>query len=159
MRRHQQSTEREHKQACLVLNNNERLHRSSIFPLPKCHNCAASVTLFYFFFPSLKLIKHDDQNAGRQMESLRFGVLICETGRCFHKEQMMTVPTVALYIIISPYQLFFQSQHMCYMSPLCTGYRAPKEKREPASCNMMYARRQFKLGPRLSLINTECTKY
>lgn len=46
--------------------------------------------------------------------------------KVLHKEQ--TLSTVVLYIIINPYKLFcFQSNQMCYMSPLCTGYHTPKE--------------------------------
>lgn len=84
---HQQSTEWEHKQTRLVPNNSERLHRSTIFSLPSV-TCLTLVTRFFFFTTlSLKLMKHNDQNAWRQMESLCFGVLICETGRCYTKNK------------------------------------------------------------------------
>lgn len=41
---------------------------------------------------SLKLMKRNDQNARRQMESLCFGVLICETGRCYTKNKWWQFP-------------------------------------------------------------------
>lgn len=47
----------------------------------------SSCVMFFFFSAilSLKLIKQNDQNAWRQMESFWFGVLICETAKVLQK--------------------------------------------------------------------------
>lgn len=86
------------------------------------------------------------------MESLCFGVLICETGRCYTKEQMMTVPTVVLCIIIIPYQLFLFKAATCaacpYFVPATAHGEVEKRESEFVSCDMIHACRQFKLRAR-----------
>lgn len=148
-------------QACLAPNNNERLHASTIFSLPSV-TCRALVTILFFFSPSfsltppslpLKLMKRNDQNARRQMESLCFGVLICETGRCYTKNKWWQFHCSSLYHYHPLSTFSFQSSHMCRVSLLCTWYRTQKgkkkKKKEFVSRDMIYACRKFKLRAQL----------
>lgn len=129
---HQQSAEREHKQTRLAPNNNERLHASAIFSLPSV-TCRALVTNFFFspFLPpphpppptppSPFIVFETDEAQWSKCSETNGEPLFWSFDlwdwKVLHKEQMMTVPTVVLYIIIIPYQLFLFKAATCAPCP------------------------------------------
>lgn len=101
---------------------------SQVSPLPS--SCDTFfILLLLFSILSLKLLTHNDQNAWRQMESLWFGVLICETGRWYKKEQMMTVSTCSAPYHYQPLSTLFSKQPRCVTRPhFVLGILHQKEK-------------------------------
>lgn len=119
---HQQSTEWEHKQTRLVPNNSERLHRSTIFSLPSV-TCLTLVTRFFFFFFFYNIVFETDEAQWSKCletngEPLFWSFDLWDW-KVLHKEQMMTVPTVVLYIIINFFLFFFSKQpHVLHVPTL-----------------------------------------
>lgn len=155
--KHWTSAEREHKQTCLVLNNNEHLHRRSIFFFfpPKCHNCRARVTRFFFFFFTisflLKLLKQDDQKCSEtNWEPVVWGFLICETGRCCTKNKWWRFFDCSSLYHYQPLSTLFFKAARCVTRPQSV-HLTPKGNESLFLFIMMHAGRKLNLGPPLYL--------
>lgn len=110
---------------------------------------------FYFFFPfspllhspstppslPLKLMKRNDQKCSETNGEPLFWSFDLWDWKVLHKEQMMTVPTVVLYIIIIPYQLFLFKAATCAACPYLV----------PAAAHGEEGKRKKKAKERVSL--------
>lgn len=133
-----------------------------LFP-PKCHlRSSGDNSIFFLSFilphPSFIAFETDEAQWSKCSETNGeplFWSFDLWDWKVLHKEQMMTVPTVVLYIIIIPYQLFLFKAATCaacpYFVPGTVHGKAKKKEKEKefVSCDMIYACRQFKLRARL----------
>lgn len=112
-----------------------------LFP-PKCHLRSSGDNSIFFFSSSfsltppslpLKLMKRNDQKCSETNGEPLFWSFDLWDWKVLHKEQMMTVPTVVLYIIIIPYQLFLFKAATCAVCPYfvpATVHGKAKKKRK-----------------------------